>query len=806
MILRCLARTRRTRPARAVARAALVGLLLASAAGCAHRPPKPVPTPPAKPGPPAGYLGRIDSLEVVDGSRLAGRRIAIDPGHGGFFRGSMGVNGLAEADVNLGVALRLRDLLAARGALVFMTRDRDRDFLTPADSTLRFDLNERSRLANEFAPDLFISIHHNADAGGAHDVNETQTYYKLSDEGPSFELGADVHRAIARNVGIGAGRLLPGNFAVLRNASAPAILTESSYLTYPPTESLLVRSDKQQIEAEALYLGLARYAMRTPPVIEALELRSQGFLKPDSASVSSFPTLTGRVRGAFDQVTFTVDGAPVRFVRDAGRIEWTPREALEPGPHQAALQVRLAGEGASAQSTCRFTVRNAPDRIQLEFPNQAGWDGRQPLGLRVRVLDQEGRFSLDTLSVRVRSRGGIALTPADTVIALRDGVGWGYFRYGSRNKKVRAPSVEIDGVLKPNPMTEAGPLVPKARGAVAWTRGLKGVTPSHRTGFARDVRRDSALTAAPGTAGATPAIEWINRDGFVMLPVDSAGAVSVPQLAGYRAAVSDSAWPPHLAPIADGALLGRRITLDPAGGGEEPAGLSASGTRGAELNLEVARALRGLLVAAGADVAMTRDGNIAVSDIQRVQISEAFRSDRYLRIGHGGHPPRAGYYFSSAAGKRWAQRVTRSVAAFGLPSMVYGEDAQWPIQQTSCVALYASPGRITDPVDEDRLRAPGTLRAEAWALFAALIGEFADSAAMRVDTIDVRDASGAPVAGAAVVLGGALVTESDASGQARFARTERGSIEIACEDPRVRARAVLIESARRFLLTGTPGR
>lgn len=81
--------------------------------------------------PVAGYVARQDSLPAADPALLKGKRVAIDPGHGGYFRGCMGVNGLSEAEVNLGVALRLRELLVARGATVLMTRDRDRDFLSP---------------------------------------------------------------------------------------------------------------------------------------------------------------------------------------------------------------------------------------------------------------------------------------------------------------------------------------------------------------------------------------------------------------------------------------------------------------------------------------------------------------------------------------------------------------------------------------------------------------------------------------------------------------------------------------------------
>src|SRR5207237_4416568 len=120
-----------------------------------------------------------------------------------------------EAEVNLDVAERLRDRLERAQAQVLLTRDRDRDFLTPEDSTLRLDLAERVRLAQAFAPDLFVSVHHNADAGGRHDVNETQVYYRLGDEGPSLDVAQDVHRALVRNIGIEIHKVAPGNYYVL---------------------------------------------------------------------------------------------------------------------------------------------------------------------------------------------------------------------------------------------------------------------------------------------------------------------------------------------------------------------------------------------------------------------------------------------------------------------------------------------------------------------------------------------------------------------------------------------------------------
>ena len=54
---------------------------------------------------------------------LAGRLIVLDPGHPPL--GATGPTGLREADANLGIALQLRDLLAAGGARVVLTRATD---------------------------------------------------------------------------------------------------------------------------------------------------------------------------------------------------------------------------------------------------------------------------------------------------------------------------------------------------------------------------------------------------------------------------------------------------------------------------------------------------------------------------------------------------------------------------------------------------------------------------------------------------------------------------------------------------------
>ncbi len=772
-------------PAFAAFRTTTLALAAAAmlAAGCAPTtgvPPKPAPTPgqpvaPAlKPGPKAGYDGRRDSLDSVDARVLRAKRIVLDPGHGGVFPGTQGVNGLTEKEVNLAVGLALRDLLVAAGADVRMTRESDRDYLTPADSSLRADLAERVRIANAFAPDLFVSIHHNADPGGLHDVNESQTYYQLGDEGPAYDVAQDVFRAMTRNLGIETNKMIPGNFFVVRNSEAPALLSEASYLTYPPTEARLRDPAARRLEAEILYLGIARYFARRTPQLERFDaLDAQG--RADTL-FTALPRLVGRVTGAFDAATLRIDGRDVPFTVTADRVEWQAAP-LAAGRHEARFSARLATEGAARARKLTFTLQKPPARLVLSLSGSPLATTRTTVAARVRVLDADGLALPDSVRVRIASEPKGVFTPAETTIVAAEGEAFAYLRRSRLVSAKLAARATLVARLVPARTTVAAARLPLAR-----------LTAPTRAGFALRMPGEQPL-ALPSAA--RPA--WLDRNGFVALPVRAGEPVLTPQLSGFRRYDADTLWPPRFVAVANGALQGRRICLDPEAGGDDAGGLAPGGSRGSAFNLEVARALAGMLRASGAEVVLTRDGDHAVSELERVQIAEGFHAERYLRIGHANSAPLAGYYFSSGGGKRWAAQVARALADLGLPGVRQGDSAKYPIAQVSAVALYVSAARSDS--SEAALMAPGRLRAEAHALWLALARDLAgDTASFATDSVRVLDAAGVPVPGAPVRFGAALVLASDAAGVVRFARTEPGPIEVVVEDPRAPLKAVLLDS------------
>lgn len=116
--------------------------------------------------------------------------IAIDAGHGGLDLGARHFDGAGQMDfcesrVNLDLALRVRDLLLARGYNVLLTREEDvymnPDFVDAnGDNRVDYldDLQTRLDMINEAQADLLLSIHQNAYEGpSAEKVGGTTTFY-----------------------------------------------------------------------------------------------------------------------------------------------------------------------------------------------------------------------------------------------------------------------------------------------------------------------------------------------------------------------------------------------------------------------------------------------------------------------------------------------------------------------------------------------------------------------------------------------------------------------------------------------------
>jgi len=207
-------------------------------------------------GPAYGYLAvwhdsiftfrirRPPAIDAVD--PLKGLTIVIDPGHPPV--GATGPSGLYEAIPTLAVGLKVRDMLAARGVNVLMTR---------VDS-LPVDLNLRGTMARRANAHALVSIHFNALPDGQNPFvgQGTMTFYFWPHSEP---LARMTHQAMLTYLSLPDKSVIRRNLALVRPTWMPAILCEGAFIMMPDQEAAIRTPEYQARYARAIVQGLESY-------------------------------------------------------------------------------------------------------------------------------------------------------------------------------------------------------------------------------------------------------------------------------------------------------------------------------------------------------------------------------------------------------------------------------------------------------------------------------------------------------------------------------------------------------------------
>ena len=226
---------------------------------------------------------------IGEGFDLAAATIVVDPGHGGPWNtGAVSPSGLAEKDVNLDIARRVRDLLNgprsvdwSTGAIlngadvpaagwVIVTRTGSGD-----DGDYEAGLIYRSYLANAANAHAMVAIHNNAGWEVRLDSPGSDVYYQSQiPESRRFAkiMVEELRRSFApfEAEWVGAletgakSRLSPrdGNpqyYGILRRSEMPTLITEGVYISNQSEADLLATAEFRQAYADAVYRALVRF-------------------------------------------------------------------------------------------------------------------------------------------------------------------------------------------------------------------------------------------------------------------------------------------------------------------------------------------------------------------------------------------------------------------------------------------------------------------------------------------------------------------------------------------------------------------
>lgn len=185
--------------------------------------------------------------------------IVIDPGHGGFDPGKVGINGVNEKEINLKIGLKVKELFESNGYQVIMTRETDAGLYEDGESNKkRADMRKRVEMVNESGANVAVSIHQNSfqqeSSRGAQVF-----YHGQSQEGK--KLAEILQEQIKETIGDGNHRVAKANdsYYMLKNTQCPLVIVECGFLSNYEEAQLLCQEDYQDKMAKAIYLGIEKY-------------------------------------------------------------------------------------------------------------------------------------------------------------------------------------------------------------------------------------------------------------------------------------------------------------------------------------------------------------------------------------------------------------------------------------------------------------------------------------------------------------------------------------------------------------------
>lgn len=169
--------------------------------------------------------------------------VFVDAGHGGKDPGAV-ANGIREKDINLSIALKVRNKLKALGVEVFMNREKD----------VFVDYKDTAVMANNTNADAFVSIHNNSIKSSS--VSGIESFYNKSIDKPWASL---IHNKLIGYTGAKDRTLKWNDFTVTVRTKMPAVLVEGGFLTNAQEAAKLKTDSYQEKIANAIVDGAMEY-------------------------------------------------------------------------------------------------------------------------------------------------------------------------------------------------------------------------------------------------------------------------------------------------------------------------------------------------------------------------------------------------------------------------------------------------------------------------------------------------------------------------------------------------------------------
>lgn len=193
--------------------------------------------------------------------------IIIDAGHGGIDGGTQSADGTLEKELNLSIAIKLKDILQSFGVNVVMTRETDDSIHSEGVQGIRnqkiSDIKNRLHIIETTENAVFVSIHQNYYTQSQY--SGTQIFY--SKNNPDSEILAQfIRSAVINNLQKENTREIKKSgkeIYLLNSATVPAVMVECGFLSNKDEADLLKTEKYQNDIAFFIAMGIVDYLNQT---------------------------------------------------------------------------------------------------------------------------------------------------------------------------------------------------------------------------------------------------------------------------------------------------------------------------------------------------------------------------------------------------------------------------------------------------------------------------------------------------------------------------------------------------------------
>lgn len=190
--------------------------------------------------------------EEVEEVKKTHFKVVIDASYGGSDGGSKGYNGIIQKNVNLGIVLKIKDILERYDDIdVILTRT--------DDSTV--SMEERANIINNSGADFVVSIMQNTEGSG--DASGVESYVlPKENEKSNTTLGYILQQAMTMYVDTKDRGVLARNMDILLKSDIPGAVVNTGFISNKE-EGTNLASDKYQLRmAEGISQGILSYIDR----------------------------------------------------------------------------------------------------------------------------------------------------------------------------------------------------------------------------------------------------------------------------------------------------------------------------------------------------------------------------------------------------------------------------------------------------------------------------------------------------------------------------------------------------------------